>query len=616
MAQYTCRLYSNSGFNAVNIPDSPAILDTVPFTDLPVLDLNQERFLPLVRVKASWDTVRDADYCKVGDFYYFVTNATMSSGDVAVLTLAPDFVTSAGGVAALQFLDGVTSRVHVSDDSYGLYGEADPFMAPAYDMDVRIDISSGDFSNNGTYTFVETTLNLPDLGQKVEDFTQEAATAIDPNDPDKYVTYPLVQSIDGRTVYSADTHVLPSPYGQVLYGALNDDFSRQVREGIAAARALGIEQSISGVFAVPAHMIASGSLDTLGRVRTLIGMSGSRACSIPFIYGSAQNNRIFYGSQTPYYLATAAGNVLEAPAEAVYGGGAAPTISWMVDPRRTGRPYYRFRTMNGQTLPASGGLDIFRNGVAGKQWRSVPMVFTEKSGGLLEQARFRSNQIVETFKAQNTLTGMMITADQQRQMGDLGFVSAGIGAASAGVSLGMGIGTGNPQGIATGISGAAGSLMSGEAIWLQNQFNAENNARNINNYMAEYNAAKNAELQSFMINNQVTAPTVAFQSDPDLMADISGNGFVVYRTVYKARDIARIDRILNVFGYKVTKVLETSDFFNRQYFNYVEASVSVQRADGLLPKWWADGASAQLANGVRVWHVKPSAAYYASNPIA
>ena len=607
MAQYSCRVYSNSGFNAVNIPDSPTLLETVPYSDFPVLDLNQERFLPLVRIRASWAAVRDADYCRVGDFYYFVTNVTMDSGDVAILTLAPDFVTSAGGVGNLQFLDGVTSRVHVSDDSYGLYGESDPFMSPAYDMDVQIDITSGNFSNSGNYTFVETTLNLPDLGQKVEDFAQEAATAIDPNDPDKYVVYPMVESVDGFTAYSADTYPLPSPNGIVLYGALNGDFSRQVRKGMACARALGIEESISGIFAIPANLV-TGSLDTLGRTRTLIGRSGSAACTIPFIYGTAKNNRVFYGSQSPYFLATAAGNILQAPAEAVYGGGAAPSVAWMVDPRRTGKPYYRFKTMNGRTLPASGGLDIFRNGVGGKEWRSVPMVFTQKSGGLLEQARFASNIAVEQHKAQNAVSDMITLAGQQKEMGDIAFVGSMLNAAGAGAQLGMG----DPRGIGS----AANALMGGEIIWLQNYNNAVNAERNINNYISEYTATKQAELQSFMINNRVTAPTVAFTSNPDLMADISGNGYVVYRTVYKPQDIARIDRVLTVFGYKVTKALETSDFFNRRYFNYVEASVSVQRVDGLMPKWWADGASAQLANGVRVWHVKPSVAYYGDNPVA
>ena len=74
----------------------------------------------------------------------------------------------------------------------------------------------------------------------------------------------------------------------------------------------------------------------------------------------------------------------------------------------------------------------------------------------------------------------------------------------------------------------------------------------------------------------------------------------------------RIDKLLTMYGYKKTKALEATDFSNRQYFNYVEAAVSV----GNLPRWWADGISAQLANGVRIWHVKPNSSYYANNPVA
>ena len=65
MSTYNCLLWSNSGFNSINIPDSPTLLMGMTHATLPVLDLNQERFLSSVRVRASWDTVKNADYCKV-----------------------------------------------------------------------------------------------------------------------------------------------------------------------------------------------------------------------------------------------------------------------------------------------------------------------------------------------------------------------------------------------------------------------------------------------------------------------------------------------------------------------------------------------------------------------
>ena len=36
---FNCRLYKNSGFNAVNIPDSPALLEELNYVDVQPLDI-------------------------------------------------------------------------------------------------------------------------------------------------------------------------------------------------------------------------------------------------------------------------------------------------------------------------------------------------------------------------------------------------------------------------------------------------------------------------------------------------------------------------------------------------------------------------------------------------
>ena len=86
MSLYTCRVYKNTGFNSVNIPDSPALLDSFAidgitpnfqYQDLPVLDLNQERFLPYVKVRCSWSDIKDADFCRIGDFFYAIDGMFM-----------------------------------------------------------------------------------------------------------------------------------------------------------------------------------------------------------------------------------------------------------------------------------------------------------------------------------------------------------------------------------------------------------------------------------------------------------------------------------------------------------------------------------------------------------
>ena len=83
----------------------------------------------------------------------------MSSGDVANLSLTPDFITSAGGPAAQNYLDGTTSRVHVSIDAFGEHPESDPLTAPALPLKIVTDETSLAF-NTGTKTLVDSSLNV------------------------------------------------------------------------------------------------------------------------------------------------------------------------------------------------------------------------------------------------------------------------------------------------------------------------------------------------------------------------------------------------------------------------------------------------------------------------
>lgn len=601
MAQYSCRIYSNTGFNAINLPDSPALLNNMAFFDAPVLDLNQERFLPSVRVRASWDSVKNADYCKVGDFFYCITSVSMTSGDTAQLNLTPDFITSAGGFAALDILDGATNRVHVSDDSYGLYGSDDPYMAPAYDMDVMSDTSTGDFSADKVYTFIETTLDLAELGMQKVRGDQTAITAVDASNEDYYVTYPTVPSFNGRVNYYAQIGNLQkgliSPDGLGLYLVGRDPHTEPnpmtiVNYGIMMARAMGVEQSISGHYSIPQSFIYFDQ-DTLHPGVVLSGVRGAcgvrHLSTLPFKYGNAKNNRIFYGSYTPYYLCSAAGNIMQCNAEEIYSGNPGPSVVWTADPRRTGKPYFRFDPLNSISClsPSDKGMDFFRKCVAGKEWLSNPMVLTGKSGSLIDTINFNSSQQMQNLA--------LSQAAENKFMGDIYRVGDAI---VADASL---------MGVAENI----GIMGLGKGVWEQAK-RSETEDREYQHMRQTANLAKARELQQFQISQNVTMPTVMFGGTPDLLAEATGNGFIAYRTVYKPADIARIDKILTAFGYKHVKQLETSDFFNRQYFNYVEGGISV----GSLPRWWADGVSQQISGGVRVWHVKPNASHYNNNPIA
>ena len=579
MAAYNCTLFLNTGFNTINIPDSPALVNGMSSISVPALDINQERFLPSVRVRATWTQVKDADYCKVGDFYYTINSITMTSQDVAEISLTPDYITSAGGPAALEILDGLTNRVHVSDDSFGLYGGNDPYMNPAYDMD--IDSYQVIIAASST-TFVETTLSLDSLGFNFENNSLQAYTAYDQNDEtgEKHVVVPVAAYLQASTSYSAQiggaSQALRNVKKQGLY-TLTDSDTGHVGKGMNVARSLGIENAISGQFEIPNTMFTMTQVGDF--VTTITGVTQDTGIlGLPFVYGSANNNRVWYGSQSAYTLVSAAGNTLSAKPEEIYSAGATvPTVRRIVDPRRTGKPYYRFMPLNGN----SGTYDFFRGAVAGNPWDSVPMVLTEKSGGLLDRANYAASV------ARRDLADVYEETGYNWNKG-VNLVGSAFKNTVAGLS-----GQGN-MGIGGGIAGI-GNFELGHMAYQETS--------------AQERAIEKAQ---FQIQQNVNVPDVKFPYTPDLMNEVLHNGFMVFRNKYKAQDIARIDKILTAFGYKYVKVLEASDFSNRQKFNYVEGSITV----GNLPKWWADGISSQITGGVRVWHIKPTHTAYSSNPIA
>lgn len=598
MAQTSVRIYKNSGFNAVNIPDSPALLDSLlNFTDCYAIDINQERFLPQIRISApgGWAAVKDVDYVRVDNFYYFVDNIWMSSGDVAELTLTPDFITSAGGPAALTILDGVTDRVHVTDDSFGLYGADDPYLAPALDM--YIETVSKSFLGNGVHTFVETTLDLGKMGTRASgtdpNLPMEAISAIDQDtshaDPDTgaqpYVVVPVIDYTEQSTTYYSGVGGLSVPLtstkGQVIYELEGNSNDLYYNKGIALARALGVEESISGQYCIPSDFLSGGNLGNAGRKTTLTGRAGNNSVTLPFTYGTANNKRIFYGQYTPYFLTACGGSVRVQAEEIYHSGDTYPTVTYAADPRRLGKPYFRFRYLNG--VDGANSLDFFRGAVGGKEWLSQPMVFTNRSGSRLDQINYANSRSMADMDARHTVENFRASS-----------LESGVGLLA---NAGSDLLNRNPGGA---ISEAVNA---GIAQYERN--------RSLSQYSEKYARQKAIDQQQLAIAQSVNVPDVKFPVTPDLFSEATGNGYIVSRVKYQTPDISRLDKILTAYGYKHSKVLEATDFTNRTYFNYVSGSITV----GNLPNWWANGIAAQIGTGVRVWHVKPSPTYYASNPV-
>ena len=213
---YTCRLFLNTGFNSVNIPYSPSLVENALHIDPPALQILQDGgALTHIDVKVTgFSQVENVDYAKVGKYYYFVDGGeiVMLNADTARIPLYMDFLTSLGGVAAIvsgsiKILDGITSRVHVSDDAYGKWCEVDPYMAPAKPLKIQKELLSG---SDNYACVVKSTLDLSAMGTatgKVGTTYEDAVTG-------ETVTVPATIENTGDTDYAINT----SPSETALMG--------------------------------------------------------------------------------------------------------------------------------------------------------------------------------------------------------------------------------------------------------------------------------------------------------------------------------------------------------------------------------------------------------------
>lgn len=586
MATYSCRVYKSTGFNSENIPDSLALLNQCSYIDVPAFDIMQERNLAEIRGKASWEQVKDADYCTLSrngsTWCYIVTNVIMLNEDTFSLSVVQDYITSVGGINALNIVDGITERVHVSDDSYGLYDEQDPLLAPTKVMDV---VTQWVLDGTEGQTVAEALLDIAGTteGRKSKSYIDPAIKELYPDDLEEQLKYAtMVPSTISASHIATDfrlgNQILPKPQ-TVLIPLTGDVAAGENSDDIADLRSLGLEQSIINQVVLPTQFVEthrgeqSGEGSYIGRA---VGKSSNvPISSIPYrLHQNVKNQKLNYSDYEKYGIITMAGNMSEfEPYSIMEQGATYPSLGYKADPHTDGRPYFRFKCLNGD----SSDRNWWRNAVPGLQWKQVPLIFSTKHGSILDQVKF-TNQRFEKAMEHEIAKGQPLVNVFQSGLQNLGNMASG----EKPDLLGM-LGT------------AANTMISREV---------EENRYGMNTLHAN---------QEFALEQNAVVPSLNFPYQAELLRDSEGNGCMVYRYKYSDFDVQRIDKLLTAYGYRYTKLLEKSDFTNRQNFNFVKAH-NVTVSNG--PRWISDGIAAQLQGGVRVWHrrVDPSL-YTTGNPI-
>ena len=651
------RLYFDTGFDGVNIPATPDLLDNGDFVyeDVPAVDLLQRKGLGRLTIKRKYGyteglysdvtrysrTLESVDYIKItgtpegnntlGAVYYSVLGVEMNAPDTATLTILEDFITTAGGFARLKFNSGFITRRSGSNVTFGHKRKMpDEYLTCAYPMVYSSKLVGDNARPDRTYTLIESTIDLT-RGAEVKVVT-------DPNDPNNAVSVPTMRPITGTTTYEMGTNinneisadVVPNPTGARIYRVSPGG---TIELGVNNARALGLEKSILSQYTVPQDMVLFSFDATSNTVR-------GRKKSFAALHILPTNIDLSRINTTIYQIARegligASGERIEFSAAELYlekqftGEEFTPRVIRVVDPRPEGRPYYRFAKISDKiTFAPSDFADAdidnhyFRDySVAGAKWVKLPFMFTEISGIDILEQKFKNTRRVEErqFSGQDKLLEQAFALTRLSESG--GYVGGGlnlIGSAISNIASAWG------ENAQLGKAAGGAVSMGGQALGFMGSHAAHMAATNMTDIAREnalglYSLQRDKELYDYGVQITNVVPEVVNTGDTNFMRDITQNKVVVYKIAPDERDVSRLNKILKMFGEKDFTAIETSDdvwsLIGGRYFKYVriqgaQICTNNPRTDA-LPSYpimsiaEREGAKAQLEAGVRMWLMAP-----------
>lgn len=681
----TVKAYCDTGFNTVNIPDSPATLQSAAGS---VVTLDTLNCLPLSGITTSitvksFANLPKADYVSIAfaqdstTYYGAIVGYEYLSLDTVRLDIVLDGWLTCRD-KGIQSISGVTKRVHVpkSSDTFGAYTEEDPLLVCAEPLEIKTTSwkMTGDnpqYDSDDPVIIIASTVDLFMLGEPKykEAWTYTSETV--GGEEDK-VTVPKIPAIEDNMTFTDDEGVIinvntigmkqharmwfqtpSSSSGEVsdiIVPCVNyfDGSNPQVVKGISEARGLGVENGIIAQYMIPAKFLSMGAGQSTIYGRFALGenflLNGNFAADYSYstpnthdfyldysgdLANGVQNKRLLCGDINKFgIISPASGNSYEArPEDLVHNDYVTePTIIMTVDPREGGKPYYKFEYINEDN-------DIFCRGlVPGENWQNAPITQYQNSGYTKEMTNMKNNynlaldsQLTQYNQSiVSALTGILsggFSGGGSSSLSDNSYSTRG-GSKSSGYnkalsangsvltahnSLNNTDGTTLSQGKSFGMSSAANfgiNVIGTAGRVIGNTINTELAIR-------QMEKQRLVEMEAFMLNNFTVAPTIMFPRVPGLV-DFVGNGIVIYRYRPTDNDIARLDKVLNAYGYAHTKMLELTDFSNRSRYNYVMASGVKINCNGVA-RFVREAAEDQIAMGVRVWHRKPDNDYATAN---
>lgn len=581
----TVTLYYDTGLGPGNSMDDISKLDSLftsrTFSDVAV---KQNIMLESARIAATFDDVKGADYCKIGDMAYYITSLRMLNDNVAQLLLQPDFVTTVG-ISGLTFTSGWVKRRHYSqtedDETFkNLFDE--PFEPTNEPVIERGTVIQGDGDSDTFHYIVVSSLELTTMSAIAKKY-------VDQIDGGSVLVPQLPDGIDNNntTVYTSHC-VSPAKSSVISMTKAFNLLSSTILNAMNDMRSLGIESAISAAYVLPDIWgNINGAVDSISLISDRSRNVESRispkytVSEHPII-----NKKTFSGQFNKVKVfSMCSGDEHEFRIEDII----SPNIEkifWTVyaDCKYNGAPgckpqYYR-DVLNTDTMCC----------IRGANWQQTPFMYNQASGFGFDQAQATLNAKSRIGATSTEVLG---------QSGDI--IAAGVGAYYNAASIGMGTAAFSEAGYAAANTAEASLKKDGvSGISSAAATSVRNNVINARQSRLNVYSRK---IQGY---GQLDFPQVPY------LADYIGNAFYDVRTRLSDKDTIRFDRFLSAYGYAVDEDLGTSGesdalnlFTTRDKHNYVQVEDAVVKKAG-VPLMLINGVINELENGIRIWHVAPS----------
>ena len=583
MAAKTTILYYNTGFDPENIPDSPSLLNSCEKTTLAVHFDLQDLFLTTIDLNIQWDNVKDADYLKFGDAYYFILGIKMINVNNARLYLQLDALTTMGGPSALSYNGGIVEQCHQQDDTLG-NNIIDPAIGcseilQAFSTSATTPVSGIQIVASTLDLSAVNSMSTAGIGEATAFQTDIGTTG----NPDIYtVVVPKSLPPAQPTQLGSGSGYYTAGFGYYLY---ND---ARVQSNIQYLRELGIEGALLYSYTIPSAHYTAGSNGHIDTIETFAPMTSINA-SLPNYNAYNNKTKITYAKIVAQNVVSGDSHTFE-PMDVLNPNTGTFDFTISGDFQYGGRMYMKPIYYKG-----SGSISISTLPLAVKSlpWKEYPIAFNTMSG-----SQWAANQYaIDRGEVQR------FYANPQK-------------AATRG-----------GEGILSNVYGAAREIMKMEqldAISFYNNIGGEKPkyltlgawekanpaAGNLDPKMFDYAKADAAYGQK-----QVIAPDLSCSPAFGLQ-NIITDQFTVWVLRPTLNDLDKIDLYYTQYGYpQGGKIFNKSMLSHRSKFNYIKmSSVEITRGSGFGLAIRRE-AERQLVAGVRIWHVLPTPVTVGSNPI-